>query len=615
MCGIAGIIDFSGQSLKKEVLTKMTHQMIYRGPDDEGFFINDNVGLGMRRLSIIDVRGGHQPIDNEDSSIWVVLNGEIYNYVELREELRKRGHKFRSESDTEVLVHGYEEKGFDFVKDLNGMFVFALYDKNRGGVWIVRDRLGIKPLYYSATQQRFLFSSDLTSFPREIGKEVDSEAVLAYIGLGYVPTPDTIYRDIKKLSPGQWMWISGGKVEIKSYWSVKRFETQNISTEDAKQQLDNLLRDAIGLQLRSDVPLGLMLSGGVDSSAVVAIAAASVKQPINTFTINFSNKAGEDSSYARQVARLYKTNHQEINLQTADLLTGLDEMIKVIDEPIADSAIMSTYLIAKFAREKGIKVMLSGAGGDEIFGGYSRHFLPRFGSPSWWSEHLPSPLRYIAGSVWAMFQPHRGFRVWNSGIAYLAGVFGTDLGFYQRTLKEKVFFQKLIQILCKTAAPVQQSEHNLGYSYSRMFFDLNSYLVDNILALTDKGTMGASVEGRVPLLDHRLVEFAFSLPHKTNLLNVQPKGLFRQVLNSYLPQEILNRNKEGFNAPIKIWMAAGLFDVIQKELQNYLASPLAEILNKKVVEKYLQVVPSQPFLASTLFSLYVFNKWWRCHFS
>lgn len=613
MCGIAGIINSNGRKIEQGEIKKMTDRMVHRGPDDEGFFVDGGVGLGMRRLSIIDVDGGHQPIANEDETILVVMNGEIYNYVELRRDLQARGHTFRTNSDTEVLVHGYEENGTDFVHQLNGMFAFALYDKKKGGVWIARDRLGIKPLYYAQSNDRFLFSSDLNTFPKEVRNQIDKDALLLYFGHGYVPTPYTMYRGIKKLSPGHWMWLKQGKMKIEQYWRVQNFQTAELNAGEAQEKLSELLRDSIRLQLRSDVPLGMMLSGGVDSSAVTAIAARSVELPVNTFTINFLGKAGEDAKYARAVAEQYHTNHREISIRPPDLLKGLDEVLATLDEPVFDSAIVPTYLIAKSAREHGVKVMLSGAGGDELFGGYRRHFKPRFGSPSWFAEHFHGFARQLIGRAWSSIQPHRGYRVLDERIAYLSGIFGADLGFYRAAFKDKELFSTFLDLLKRSAASLIESPPTTGYHYERMHFDLKNYLVDNILSLTDKATMATSVEGRVPLLDHRLVEFAFSLPESVNLDHGQPKWLFKKVLAQYLPVELLNRTKEGFNAPIAGWMDMGFYDAVINELKNNLSPVLTEVFNPTTLPQYTRTKPSQPFLSGTLYSLYVLNRWLRYH--
>jgi len=614
MCGIAGLMTSGNQLVSREEVKAMTDMMIERGPDDEGFFVYKNVAIGMRRLSIIDVGGGQQPITNEDQTLWVVMNGEIYNYIELRAELEDKGHCFSSGSDTEVLVHGYEETGCEFVKELNGMFAFALYDTKRQGLWLGRDRLGIKPMYYVEANGRFLFSSDLDTFPAEFRQTISPESLLAYFGQGYIPTPLTIYRDIKKIPPGYWLWIENGQESKRElYWQLTNFQTAEMSRSNAGATLHHLLKSSIALQLRSDVPLGVMLSGGVDSSAVTALAASTISNPLNTFSIHFSQKGGEDAKYARQVAAYYHTNHQTIDLTSDDLLQSLPEVIEFFDEPIADSALVPTYCIAKFAQEKGIKVMLSGAGGDELFGGYGRHYRPRFASPSWVAEQLPKFISKVIGQWWSIFQPHRGFRAQDSGLAYLSSVFGADLGFFKQTLLSEEHFLQLLQTLCTAASPIIDRQNVLGYTYSRMYFDLQHYLLDNILALTDKATMAASVEGRVPLLDHRIVELAFSLPAHINLWQGRPKGLLKDSLSPYLSANLLERKKEGFNAPIAVWMGENFFSVISNELKENLSPVLRDFFNQPSLLRYLRTEPRQPFLASTLFSLYVLNYWLRTH--
>lgn len=612
MCGIAGIITTNQVAVQQDEVKMLCDRMVHRGPDDEGFFVLGSVGLGIRRLSIIDVGGGHQPIANEDETVWVVMNGEIYNYVELREALQARGHLFRTGSDTEVLVHGYEEKGADFVNELNGMFAFALYDKKKGAVWIVRDRLGIKPLYYAQEGGQFLFSSDLTSFPKRLRNQIDHEALLLYFSHGYVPTPHTVYRTIKKLPPAHWLWIDEGGAKIERYWRVQNFQTADSNEDDARERLSALLHDSIRLQLRSDVPLGVMLSGGVDSSAVTAMAARRVELPINTFTISFTDKGGEDLRYAREVAARYHTNHREIIVRPEDLLKGFGEVLKFLDEPVFDSAIVPTYLIAKFAREHGIKVMLSGAGGDELFGGYRRHFRPRFGSPAWVAERVPTLVRRPFGALWATLQPYRGYRAQEPGIAYLSGIFGADLGFYRNVLREGLFEQMLTSLLQNTA-PLRDSTEVHGYHYRRMHFDLTHYLVDNILSLTDKATMAASVEGRVPLLDHRLVEFAFTLPESVNLKDGRAKGLLKDVLQPQVSADLLHRPKEGFNAPITSWMGQEFYRCVVDELRDNLTAELEQVIDHDTMAACLKDTPRQPFLSSTLYALYVLNNWLRLH--
>ncbi len=612
MCGIAGFITRAGTKARPEDLKAMTDRMVHRGPDDEGFFTDGRVGLGMRRLAIIDVAGGHQPMSNEDGTMTVVFNGEIYNYRELQSALEGKGHHFQTSSDTEVIVHAYEQYGRDCLRYFNGMFAFALYDGRQKALWLVRDRLGIKPLYYGGSDSAFFFSSDLGAFPWPLRQRVNRDALIAYFGHGYVPTPQTIYAGVRKLPPGHSLWVNNGTSTLHRYWDIPAFETAFISAVQAEEQLRGLLEDAVSLQLRSDVPLAVMLSGGLDSSAITAMAAEHAGQPVTTFTIRFTGKGGADHTFARSVADRYRTHHHEIPVAPDDLLSGLDAIIAMLDEPVADSALVPTFLISKAAREQGIRVLLSGAGGDEVFGGYRRHFSPRLGAPAWWAEHLPESLRAPVARAWARVQPHRGFRVLDPRIAYRTQVFGADLGFYQQALTPSVFTQ-LLQELKNSTAIGRGAGGPRSYSYKRMYADLNEYLLDNILSLSDKATMAASIEGRVPLLDHRIVEFAFALPQEINLLRGSAKGLFKETIRSLLPADLLARQKEGFNAPIASWMDQEFFGKLKEELTMSLSPTLVELLDVDTLRRVFDQPPAQPFLSNTLFALYVFNRWERTH--
>jgi len=611
MCGICGVSYFDGKKVTKDQLSKMTDAMVHRGPDDEGFYISGNTGIAARRLSIIDLDTGHQPISNEDDSIWVVLNGAIYNYVETRKDLEKMGHVFKTKTDTEIIVHLYEEKGLDALKDLNGMFVFALYDSRKKGLWLVRDRLGIKPIYYAEFKDKLIFSSDLNSLNALKNFDVNPTSFLKYLGLAYVPTPYTIYHGVEKLPPAHYLWIEHGQVSCHKYWQLGKIQSWKGTSEKAAEELERLLADSVRLRLRSDVPVGVFLSGGLDSSAVTALAARATETAINTLTINFDKKYGKDSQFAHSVASLYSTAHTEVVFGVESLLQELDELIAFIDEPVADTAIIPTFLLSKIARKNGIKVLLTGAGGDEIFGGYLRHFRPRLGSPRWVAENLPSPLRHLISYGWSLFQPQRGLRAGDSALAFGAEMSGSNLAFYRRIFKDDNFYRELVKAIRTQFGNFDHEGKKLGYSYARMKTDLENYLVDNILSLTDKASMAASVESRVPLLDHRLVEFAFSLPAEINIDGAEPKSLFKRALTKYLPPELLNRSKEGFNAPIDAWMTKPVISIIRQELLGATVPLLKELLNLSAVEAVL-VDPVQRYgSGNSIFSLYVFNRWWR----
>lgn len=591
----------------------MAGRMVNRGPDDEGYYRSGPVGLGMRRLSIIDLEGGHQPLANEDGTIWVVMNGEIYNYVELRASLERKGHRFRSFSDAETLVHLYEEEGTNAIHQLNGMFAFALYDVKKRSLWIARDRVGIKPLFYTATLERLIFASDLAALGGVMpDREVETTAFLGYLGLGYVPAPHTIYKDIKKLLPGHWLWVGPEGIKVVRYWEVTRFQSWTGTDEEACLQLLELLGDAVRLQLRSDVPVGVFLSGGVDSSAVVALAACKMDGDLQTFTVNFAGKTSADPVFARDVAVHFGTRHREVSLSSAEASLWLDELTPLLDEPVADSALVASYVLAKAAQEKGTKVVLTGAGGDELFGGYGRHFSPRRGSVMWLADRVPSDWRSGVSYLIALLDADRGILSKDPRLAFGAGISGISLAACSRMLKRRTDFEQMLSFFYEAFKDLTCNRGNIGYASSRMYTDLRQYLVDDILALLDKSTMACSVEGRVPLLDHRIIEFAFALPESTNLSGGKPKGLFHKALRQILPGPLVRREKEGFDAPMDIWAVEALGNRIEEELLTRPIPLFDELLDMGEVRRILSNRQSRR-VAETLFSLYVFSRWYRHH--
>lgn len=609
MCGIAGIFNYDGQPVRLEQLSAMTDRMIERGPDDDGFYVSGTVGFGFRRLSIIDVSGGHQPLANEDYSLQLVFNGEIFNHIEIRGQLIARGHVFRTKSDAEVLLHLYEEKGVRALEDLNGMFAFALFDKQRNAIWIGRDRFGIKPLFYCATRERFIFASDIRALRAVFPTDINAKATLKYLGLAYVPGTETMWQGIHKLSPAHYLWVeSNGSIECKRYWSVVSLGTWRGTLSDAKSQLDDLLADAVRLQMRSDVPIGIFLSGGLDSSAIVSYASQLTPEPLRTYNVNFCGKKSSDSEFAQLVAKRYSTSHVEIIMSAAEALVAMDDLLPRMDEPVSDSAIFPAYLISRVAQQQGIKVLLNGAGADEIFGGYSRHWHSRLGSPTWVAESLPGFLRNRVANMWSIFQPHRGMRAANPMFAWAASVSGVNLDACRRLLRDSAAYREVISAIKDEYADISNSSPKLGYAYDRMAMDLRTYLPGDVLSLTDKASMAASVECRVPFLDHRLVEFAYSLPSDINLLGGKPKGLFREVLENRLPGELIHREKSGFNAPISEWIQS--LD-IRDELLHRRTALLDEILDPSELTALLSNTKRMALASETLFSLFLLNRWHR----
>ena len=614
MCGIAGIVKFKGQQVYLDELKGMTNSMIHRGPDDDGFFIENSFGISMRRLSIIDVEGGQQPLSNEKDNIHLVLNGEIYNFLELRTQLKNRGHVFKTGSDAEVLIHLYEEKGQKAIHDLNGMFAFALYDSLKKTLWIGRDRLGIKPFYYVLNKDYFVFSSDIKSIRKFHNSTIKHNEVLKYLSLAYSPENFTVWNDIKKLKPAQNATIDNlGCLKIETYWNIDSFESWQGNLNEAKEKLTELFNDSVKLQLRTDVPLGVFLSGGLDSSAIVASASKQLNNPLKTLTVDFEGKKNsKDAFYAKKVSEIYKTEHFNFSMSSKDAVTTLDELLQIIDEPLGDSALLPTYILSKYAREEGIKVILNGAGGDEIFGGYSRHWSPKLASPAWISENTNGFLRKSISKIWTSFQPSRGLRASDPRLSWGIGISGTDLSALKSISNDISNYDTLLKAMFDEHSDLINNSNEIkSYAYNRMHMDLKKYLPDNILSLCDKATMASSVEGRVPFLDHRLVEFAFSLPSNYNLIGNTEKGLFKEINKNLLPEGLMNRAKEGFNPPDIGWFGDLLNNKLKEELLENTSSIISDLFDKRKLEKLLSNKNNRRNAAGTLYSLFLFNKWFN----
>jgi asparagine synthase (glutamine-hydrolysing) len=538
--------------------------MIHRGPDDEGFFVKQHVGMGMRRLKVIDLVTGHQPISNEDGSVWIVFNGEIYNYAELRTELKTKGHKFSTNSDTETIVHLYEEYGIDCVKKLNGMFAFAIWDSRNQSLFIARDRLGVKPLYYFLDDQCFVFGSELKAVMAydEIPREIDLAALDTFLTAEYIPAPLSIFKNVKKLLPAHRLILKNGDVSIDRYWNIE-FTRLAGSENDLCDQLGELLKDAIRIRLISDVPLGAFLSGGVDSSAVVCLMAELMDRPVKTFSIGFDDPSYNELQYARMIASQFGTEHHEMTIKpnVVDMVEGL---IGYLDEPFADVSVFPTYLVSKLAREH-VTVVLSGDGGDELFAGYEwyiahklemyykklpkllrNQLIPRLVNSLPPSRRKKGPInklkRFVEGSLlpgslqhfrWSMFLTEENKR----------RLFSHN---FQNSLGHLNGYEHFIEHLGRddTGDPL----------WRQQVADINTYLVDDILVKVDRMSMANSLEARTPFLDYRLVEFAASLPSNLKLRGFQTKYLLKRSMEAKLPKIVLNRKKEGFSIPMKNWL-------------------------------------------------------------
>ncbi len=548
----------------------------HRGPDDDGLHIDGPCGIAMRRLSIIDLTGGHQPLSNANQSLWLVCNGEIYNYRELRIELQSKGCQFKTESDSEVLLHLYEAQGDDFVYRLNGMFAFALWDARRHRLLVGRDRLGIKPLYFLQDGQRLAFSTEakaLLALPG-VTAGLNHSAVASYLHLGYVAAPDCIFKGIRKLPPATLLAIENNKVRQWRYWQLPRHIDRNLTESEWIGRVQAQLEESVRMQMVSDVPIGAFLSGGVDSSAVVGFMAKHSEQPIRTYAIGFSGGDAEalynELPYARRVADLFGTQHHEIVVRP-DVVSLLPKLLWHMDEPMADTAFITTYLVSQFARHD-VKVILSGVGGDELFGGYRRylgdHYLQQY-------RRLPAWLRHGASSVadWLPADRHSG----------MLNALRLAKGFLSSAeLSADERYRSYLQVMDRQAIsalfmyPDAGQSDPLGDAFgqasnqdplNRMFsVDAQTQLPDDLLMLTDKMSMAVSLECRVPLLDHRLVELAASMPSEIKVRGGRLKHIFKESLAELLPKDILNRKKRGFGTPMGAWLKKELAPLLGRLL-------------------------------------------------
>jgi asparagine synthase (glutamine-hydrolysing) len=586
MCGIYGLLSSTiSFECRRELVARMARVIGHRGPDDRGVYFGASVALGMSRLSIIDLEGGQQPIANEDRTAWVVCNGEIYNYRELRSDLEKKGHVFRCQSDTEVIVHLYEEEGLEFFKRLRGMFAIALWDDRRRRLVLGRDRLGKKPLYVLREPTRVLFASEIKSILQDssIPRELNLSALQEYLALGYVPAPLTLFKGIEKVLPGHYLVFESGGFAEHKYWDLKLDEEDSCSEEDWAERVREKLLESVRIRLMSDVPLGAFLSGGIDSSAIVAIMARLTDRPVKTYSIGFE---GEDSyynelPYAKVVSTAFATDHHEIIVRP-DVGKLLPKLIWHMDEPIADSALVTTYLVSRLASQS-VKVILSGVGGDELFGGYRRYLGDVFAR---YYNLLPGVLRQTwLPSLFTRLPRDRHSR-WKNLVRHAEAFAKTaNLPPHERYNSYVTLFSSdVIANLSNHDGWIGRSNGNgPGSQTIQRYFDqcrgadnlnrfiyvdLKTSLADDLLALTDKMTMAASLECRAPFMDHQLLELAARMPVQLKVRGFTMKYILKKAVAPWLPAEILRRKKRGFGAPIGAWLRRDLKLLVQETLSE-----------------------------------------------
>jgi asparagine synthase (glutamine-hydrolysing) len=562
MCGIVGIAQRDGGRFESEHVLRMADMIVHRGPDDHGIFDAGEVILGMRRLSIIDLAGGHQPISNEDGTVWVVSNGEIYNFRALREMLVGRGHRFSTHSDTEVLVHLYEEFGEGFLEHLEGMFGLALWDATKRKLLVARDRLGIKPVYYWNHPTGIAFSSEIKAFLALPGFQagVDAQSLNDYLAVGYAIAPRTVFSGVSKLPPASVLTWQAGKIEIRRFWEPPTAVDSGYTAEEWAERIRTELERAIADHMVSDVPLGAFLSGGIDSSTVAVMMSKHSSDPLNTYSIGYAGGGAaqyyNELPYAQVVADQLQSNHRQIEVEP-DVARLLPKLIWHLEEPICDSAITTTYLVSELAAES-VTVILSGVGGDELFAGYNRylgeHYARRYRRlPSWARRSLMPQLAKVLPSG-------RQNRLMD--IARYAKQFirASELDWREqyRLYVELADGDRLAELTGSRAAGdgferILAAEHGQDELLRLMRVDLQTQLSEDLLLLTDKMTMACSLECRVPFLDHRLVETAATIPAAFKQPNGQLKGVLKSALRGVLPDAVIDRRKRGFGAPVGAW--------------------------------------------------------------
>ena len=602
----------------------MVRMLVHRGPDDEGAVIRPGVALGMRRLAIIDVATGQQPFGNETDDVQLVANGEIYNFQALREELRAHGHTIRTQSDIEVLVHAYEEWGIDFLTRVQGMFALALWDARTDTFIAARDRAGEKPLYWTKTSRGLLVASEVKALlvRPEVSRELDPEAVDQFLTYEYVLAPRTVLKNVHKLPPGHYLTYRNGEVIVRRYWDAAAVRPREWTERDAVEALRAALRHATVSQMISDVPLGAFLSGGIDSSTIVAFMSEASLQPVNTFSIGFEDGTYNELPYAREIASLFKTNHRERTV-SPNLHDLFEKLIVHLDEPFADVSLFPTFLVSQLAREH-VTVALSGDGGDELFGGYDAYQAQQLATRFAWMGDALMPAAAAVAAALPPTEKKKGlvnkFKRFTLGATQAP----TDLGHYRWMVylspraKSRLYTGALRDALARSDvyAPVREALKRFGHDdliNRALYADLALYLADDILVKVDRMSMATSLETRAPFLDAAVMELAFSMPGDFKIRHGERKWILKRAMQGLLPDRILNRRKEGFSVPMKNWLRRELQPLMRSLLAPDRVAARGLFEPAEVTRLVEDHVAGRENYAHTLFPLMVFERWCEAH--
>ena len=596
MCGITGFLHFDkDKNADIHLLKKMTDSLQHRGPDGEGFYLNRNIGLGHRRLSIIDLNTGDQPIFNEDKTIAIVFNGEIYNYIEIRDELKQLRHQFKTNSDTEVIVHAYEQWGINCLQKLNGCWAFALWDEKIKQLFIARDRLGEKPLFFSQWDNTLVFGSEIKSlFAFGVPSKIRTELIKLYLSLSYIPAPLTFFSNIHKLEAGHYLLINGNNIIKNKFWDLPSIDEGNMLSDKNKiyDEFEYLLRDSVKLRMRSDVPYGSFLSGGLDSSSIVAIMSDTSNYPVETFTIGFNDKEFDERDLARQVAEKFKTSHHEASFDSSVFNNSLEEVVRHFDEPFGDFSTIPTSFVCNYA-SKNVKMVLTGDGGDEALSGYPTYQLINFGQ---YYRKIPAIIRKIippmVGNI-SSFSTGKTRYLLNRTNKVLSAF---ELDFEDKLQQKTSWIPEAnkTDLFLLNNDQYQTSDYfseffkPCNYTddfYKLMYFNLKISLPDDMLAKVDRMSMAHSLEARVPFLDHRLVEFLAKVNKKIKLQRFKTKSILRNTIGKRLPVDLLKAGKKGFSIPIRDWFKEKSFEKHINSLSRLEEVGLNSRIIKEIYEK------------------------------
>ena len=632
MCGISGKLNFNkDKAVDEKVIREMNKALSHRGPDDEGIYVNGAIGLGHRRLSIIDLsQSGHQPMSDDTGTIWIVYNGEIYNFKELRKNLEKEGIKFRSKTDTEVIIYLYKKYGVSCLKHLRGMFSFAIWDEEKRQLFLARDRVGKKPLKYYIDKSCFIFSSELKAILKnlEVKKEPDFETIHHYLTFQYAPHPLTGFKNIKKLPPAHYVLISFTEsglpqIDIKRYWKLDYSLKLDFSEKEWQEKILENLEESVNLRMISDVPLGAFLSGGVDSSAIVGLMAKLSSQPIKTFSIGFKENKYDETGYARQIAKIFKTDHQEFFVKP-DAIDILPRLAYYYEEPYADSSAIPTWYLSEFAR-KYVTVVLNGDGGDENFGGYTRYNVYKL---FYQYYKIPRPLRkalftLLAKIMVRIFMP--GFRK-EKALRFLEKIeeepakrYLELVSYFNEDQKNKIytndFKNKTANFDSFNILKEKLEDSKTNDPLDQIFYaDFISYLSDDLMVKVEIASMAHSLEARSPLLDHKFLEFTARMPSWLKLKGQQNKYIFKKSLKSFLPKKILYRKKMGFGVPIEHWFRGELKDYVYDILlskKSINRNLFKEGAVKELLDRHIN---SKTNYANHIWALLYLEHWFKTYF-